>query len=142
MRFIVILLLFMVVAVSHAETYAVKNPVPKQTLTITRQEVSWIYGMKTRFWEDGTKITVYYLDRNSPIHKSFVTKVLGIPVEKFDTLLATYLNSGNAGSFRMAKSEQSVMSSVGLIDGSVGYVDEDTLAISGGGYVTKVKIVN
>ena len=57
MRFIVLLLLM--IGVAQAEPVAVKNPVPKQKYTITRQEVSWIYGMKTRFWEDGTKITVY-----------------------------------------------------------------------------------
>ena len=42
----------------------------------------------------------------------------------------------------MARNEESVMQAVGLIDGSVGYIDQDTLAISGGGYVAKVKIVD
>ena len=140
MKYLVAFLLL--IGMAHADPVAIKNPVPKQKLTITRQEVAWIYGMKTRFWEDGTKITVYYLDRSSPIHKAFVTKVLGIPVDKFDSLLSTYLNSGNAGSFRMARNEESVMQAVGLIDGSVGYIDQDTLAISGGGYVAKVKIVD
>ena len=137
-----LLTLILLTGIAQAEPYAIKNPVPKQTLTMTRQEVMWIYSMKTRFWEDGTKITVYYLDRESAVHKAFVTKVLGIPVDKFDSMLATYLNSGNAGSFRMAKNEQSVITSVSLIDGSVGYIDENTLAISGGGYVAKVKITN
>ena len=127
---------------AHADIYAVKNPVPKQKLTMTRQEVAWIYSMKTRFWDDGTKITVYYLDRDSNVHKEFVRKVLGITPEKFDTMLSTYLNSGNAGSFRMAKNEDAVISSVGLLDGSVGYIDAQTLAISGGGYVAKVKITD
>ena len=137
------LLAFMLmIGVAHADPVSIKNPVPKQTLTMTRQEVAWIYSMKTRFWDDGTKITVYYIDRSSKVHKEFVQKVLGITPEKFDTMLSTYLNSGNAGSFRMARNEDSVISSVGLLDGSVGYIDANTLAISGGGYVAKVKITD
>jgi hypothetical protein len=137
-----LLAFLLMIGMTYADPLPIKNPVPKQPLTMTRQEVLFIYSMKTRFWEDGTKITVYYLDRDSAIHKAFVRKVLGITPEKFDSMLDTYLNSGNAGSFRMARNEQSVMYSVGLIEGSVGYIDEDTLVISGGGYVAKVKITN
>jgi len=98
-----ILTLMLITGLAHADPLPIKNPVPKQTLTLTRQEVAFIYSMKTRFWEDGTKITVYYLDRSSPVHKAFVKKVLAITPEKFDAMLDTYLNSGNAGSFRMAR---------------------------------------
>ena len=137
-----IVLFFLMIGLSHADPVAIKNPVPKQTLTMTRQEVAWIYGMKTRFWDDGTKITVYYLDRDSKIHKEFVKQVLSISPERFDAMLSTYLNTGNAGSFRMTRNEDSVINAVAMMDGSVGYIDSKTLVISGGGYVAKVKITD
>ena len=134
-------LLLLVSTFAQAETYAVKNPVPSQG-TLTRQEVTWLYTMKTRFWTDGTKVTVYYLDRSSKVHKDFCKEVLNIRPEKFDSLLDLYLNSGNAGSFRMAKTQNDVLDKVSLLDGSIGYLDKDTLLINGGGHVAKIRITD
>ena len=124
-----------------AESAAVKNHYPVQG-TSTKQEVLYLYTMKTRFWEDGTKITVFYQDRSAKAHKEFCKQVLEINPEKFDTILATALNSGNASYFRMARNDNDVYSKVELIDGAIGYLDEDTLVLNKGGKdVVKIRIL-
>jgi hypothetical protein len=108
----------------------------------TKQEVIWMYTMKTRFWEDGTKITVFYLKPDSKIHKQFCNNVLGITPASFDSMVRTKLNMGNASYFRQAKSESDVYNKVELIPGSIGYVSENTMYVNGGGYVRKITIVD
>ncbi len=57
-------------------------------------------------------------------------------------MLDIYLNAGNAGSFRLAKSQSEVAYRVSLIEGSIGYFDENTLFINGGGHVAKITITD
>jgi len=124
-----------------AEPIAIKNPVPKINYTLTRAELIWMYTMKTRFWDDGTKITVFYLDRNSKIHKDFCLNVLKIKPEKFDMLLDTELNAGNVGSFRLVNKPSDVAYHVSIIDGAIGYYD-DTMYVNEGGYVKTLNIID
>ena len=127
---------------SSAEVVPAKNPEPIIKTSFTRQEVAWMYTMKTRFWEDGTKITVFYLNTDSKVHKEFCRDVLGINPDKFDVLVASSLNSGNASYFRLAKDQTDVYDKVSLLPGAIGYLDKETIVINGAGYVKTIKISN
>jgi hypothetical protein len=140
-----LLMFLLLVGSVQADEYsiiAIKNPIPHYSSAMSRVDVAWLYGMKTRFWDDGTKVTVFYLDRNSKVHKKFCKDVLGIDSARFDRMLQSNLNSGNAGSFRMANSQEDVIYRVSLIEGAIGYYDENTVIINGGGYVAKIRIID
>lgn len=121
--------------------HPIKNIEPSYN-NFTKQEVIWMYTMKTRFWEDGTKITVFYLKPDSKIHKQFCNNVLDISPAQFDSMVRTKLNMGNASYFRQAKNETDVFNKVALIPGAIGYVSDNTLYVNGGGYVRKISIVD
>jgi len=143
MKLILFTLLLMLSTSSIAEIVAIKNPVPEINYTLTRTEVVWMYTMKTRFWDDGTKITVFYLDRESKAHKEFCEKVLNIKPEKFNLLLDTKLNAGNAGSFRVVKKQNDVAYQVSLVDGAIGYYNNNTLFVNDGdGHVKTFTIID
>jgi hypothetical protein len=136
-----ILMFIMMFALSaQAEVKPVKNLEPVIYTSVTRQELTWMYTMKTRFWEDGSRITVFYMDTSSPAHAKFCKEVLDISPDRFDKMVNSYINSGNASYFRLAQTPQEVLRKVGLIEGAIGYLDSDTVAINNGGYVNVIKI--
>ena len=138
----IVLILMLMVSIANADILPVKNSDPKQYDSLTKQEVAWMYAMKTRFWEDGTRIIVYYQSRDSDTHKRFCKIVLGIDPSRFDTMLDSYLNTGNASYFRQAKNEQDVYNKVSLVPGAIGYLDDKTMLINGGYDVRKIIIAD
>lgn len=138
-----VLILFLLCTSALSQTTPIKNIEPHQLTSITRQEVYWIYTLKTRFWYDGTKIIVYYMDFDSPIHVAFCRDVLGTSVYQFKNSIDTYVNVGVASYFRKVSSEQEMYEKVSKTNGAVGYLSETTLLINDGGRnVRKINIVN
>lgn len=125
--FLFALLLFCNSAISQVAP--IKNIQP-YTYSISKHEVYWIYTLKTRFWPDGTKITVFYLDFNSPTHIAFCKNVLNVNPINFQNSVDTYINAGNAAYFRKANSEYEVYKQVSRINGAVGYVSDKILLIN------------
>jgi len=133
------LLLFCSHVFASDDVIPIKNSEPGQ-YSLTRQEATWMFTMKTRFWNDGTRITVFYLDPTSRIHRKFCSEILGIHPDKFDQLVAAHINSGNASYFKLAQNKAEVYYKVGLLPGAIGYVDSDTIIIHGRGYVSELKV--
>jgi hypothetical protein len=118
----------------------VKNAIPAAYGKISKQEVFWMYTMKTRFWDDGTRVTVYYQDFNSHDHKEFCTEVLGVTTERFATNVSTYINRGNAAFFIQANSSRDIYYGVSKTEGAIGYLTKDFVLVNKHGTVKKFKI--
>lgn len=121
---------------------AIKNEEPVKYGKITKQEVFWMYTMKTRFWEDGTKVTVIYQDFSSTVHDDFCTSVLGVTTDRFERVVNTYINKGNAGYFIKASNENDVAFRVGKTMGTIGYLSSDFVLVNRGGQIEKLRIVD
>lgn len=142
MKLLKFLLYLVFIQTSNADTIVIKNEIPDVNYELTRTEILWMFTMKTRFWYDGTKITVFYLDRTSTAHKNFCKNILRISPEKFDNILNSKLNEGNAGSFRLVRNQDDLLYKVSLIDGSIGYYDDSLIFINEGDYVKKINIID
>lgn len=118
---------------AYPQSAAIKNFDPQGHATISRQEVYWIYTLRTRFWPDGTKITVYYQDFDSPAHIAFCRIVLNTTPYQFQNSVNAYINAGNSAYFRQAHSEQDILNKVSKTSGSVGYISDTVLLINDGG---------
>ena len=137
---IISLLLFSLQTLSSDEgVIPIKNMIPSNH-NFTKQEVVWMYTMKTKFWDDGTRITVFYFDNNSSLHRRFCSNILSMSPGDFDNIVASKINTGSANSYRKVRSEEEMYSRVELIPGAIGYVSENTLIINGGRYVKKITI--
>lgn len=142
MKKIITAILFALSLSCHGMTVEpIKNLNPKIT-SISRTEVLWIYTMRTRFWDDGRKITVFYLDNTSVTHKIFVTEVLKTTPIQFQTAINAYVNVGNSAYFRQVSSEFEMLKQLELTPGSVGYISKDILLINGGSDVKKIQITD
>ena len=138
----ILFILFLVYSVIAWSAEPIKNIEPNIT-SIPRIEVYWIYTMKTRFWSDGSKITVFYSGFDNPTHVSFVKQTLGISPQQFQSAITTYVNSGNASYFRIVRSDYEMVRQVAITPGSVGYVSSKTLLINGGyNDIKKIDIID
>ena len=127
----ILLVLLLISSFAFADAIPIKNPDPTHA-SMTRQEVFWIYTLRTRFWNNGTKITVFYLDFSNPTHERFVRNVLNSTTQQFQHSVNTYVNVGNAGYFRKVSSESEMLKQVSRIPGSVGYISDTTILINSG----------
>lgn len=125
------------------DVVAIKNVSPEITHSISRVQVYWIYTMRTRFWENGQKITVFYQDFSSDVHETFVRTVLGTNPSAFEQSVNVYRNNGNAGYFRKVDSSSTMEREVSKTAGGVGYLSNDVLIVNkGNGNVEKFIITN
>jgi len=121
------------------EVVPIKNVVP-QAEELTKQEVIWMYTLRTRFWNDGTRVVVYYLDPNSALHRAFCNTVLGINTDRFEQLVSSYINDGNASYFRRVNTVEDVLYYVSVVPGAIGYIDSMTVVTNNRGTIDEIKI--
>lgn len=135
------LFLFLVMNVANADVMPIKNVNP-QTYYISRQELTWMYTLKTRFWQDGTRITVYYIDPTSALHRQFCSDVLGISVTQFNQMVSSRINTGTASHYKLTRNITDMHFRVSAQPGAIGYVDKDSVIINRDGYVHEIEIIN
>ena len=136
---ILIFLLFCIIFPSHAEVIPIKNITP-HSYNVSKQEVVWMYTMRKRFWDNGSRITVFYQDLSSQTHREFCRSILGMNPDKFDQLILSYINTGNAAYFRLAQNSKDVKLNVEHTPGSIGYIENGTILINERGQVNEIKI--
>jgi ABC-type phosphate transport system substrate-binding protein len=110
--------------------------------TISRQEARWIYTLKTRYWYDGHKITIYHLPFDNPIHISFVKEVLEMQPSQYLKQVQININAGNAGNIKEVKSVEAMFDQVSKRDGAIGYISKDFLIVNGIDNVNIIKIID
>ena len=132
------LLIFSFKSNATVDVFPIKNKQPLD-YTLSKQEVLWMYTMKTRFWKDGTKVTVFYLANDTALHKKFCQQVLNMDTAKFDQLVSSYINVGSASYYRLAQTPSDVFYKVALTPGAIGYVDEATVIFNGKGQLYELK---
>lgn len=125
-----------------AEPLSIKNIDPQVKHSISRQEVYWMYTMRTRFWENGQKVTVYYQDFDSAAHKDFVINVLNAKPSSFAKSVEIYVNTGNAGYFRKSSNEAELKKEIAKVPGAIGYLDSKYMITNRDDNVEKLLISN
>jgi hypothetical protein len=140
MKWIVLTLLLFVLPVQAGNT-PVANIAPDQ-ITITRQDVAWLYTMRTRYWSDGARVMVFNLQHSHPSHRVFVRDVLGMSPVIYQQTLERQINAGNASQFRTVRNEDEMLTRLATTYGAIGYVSADTLLIHTPGGLRALRIVD
>lgn len=121
---------------------AIKNSIPRDYGKISKLEVLWMYTMKTRFWPDGQKITVFYMPFGSKTHRDFCVETLGMTTSRFEKNVQTYVNTGNAAYFIQLDHDNQMLSKVNSTVGSIGYISSNTLIVNRGDHVQILSIAD
>lgn len=140
-RLLVIFMVTFCLSVYGNEPVAIKN-LSLQVSTVTKQEAFWIYSLKIKYWEDGSRIKVFLLPFSNPTHQQFVRNTLGVNPIAFQQTVESSNNKGT-GAYRAVDSEYEMHRLVSLSPNSVGYVSDRVLLInSGDNNVRKINIVD
>lgn len=123
-----LLLLLVLCTSADADLSSIANITANQK-TIQRIYVIWIYTLKVRYWEDGTKIEVFNLPHDSSVHKNFVRNILYISPISLQQALDRTVNIGD-GFYHIVHHERDMLRRVGNTTGAVGYVSDRSLIVN------------
>lgn len=135
-------MLFSNTSIANPTDFATVANIDFDNKTITRHEARLLFTLKTRYWEDGTKVTVVHLPFNHRDHKEFVRMVLNMPPTHYTKFVEVQVNSGHSSSFVEAHTSAEMLSLVQNKRGAIGYVSRDYLLINGVGHVDVIKIID
>jgi hypothetical protein len=131
MRFL-LLLLFMALPVMASAEQAVAN-IGQDQITVPRATVVLMYSMRVRYWEDGTRVSVFNLPHSHSAHKIFVRNVLGMSPITYQQQVNRQINAGVGGNYHIVENLDAMLRRVSATYGAVGYVSNDYLLINQGG---------
>ncbi len=110
--------------------------------TISRQEVRLIFTLKTKYWTDGTKISVVHFPLDSAEHRSFVRNVLDMRLSTYSRFMEAQKNSGYNTTVVGVTTASAMLDTIENKTGAIGYISKDYLVVNGVGHVDILKIVD
>ena len=89
---------------------------------LTLDEVRSVFTLKKSHWDNGLKIKVFILPKDSVITKAFAYKVLRMPPAMYFDILEANYASGKTNIPTSLDSEYSLVIKASITPGSIGYV--------------------
>ena len=117
-----VMLLAMYCSVATASEVVVNKNA--QVVALPSEEVRAIFTLKRSHWDNGLKIKLFLLPRNSVITKQFTYQVLKMPPNMYFDILESNYNSGKTNIPVVLETECSMLLNLSINPGSIGYVFE------------------
>lgn len=105
----------------------VVNATANPPLSLSRNVLGAIFGMRLRKWSDGVPIKVYVLPDDDPTHIAFSKSVLKVFPYQLRSAWDRLVFSGTGEEPIMLKSEQQMRSVVGSTPGAIGYLSRSMI---------------
>lgn len=83
--------------------------------------------MNKQYWPDGSKITVYVLPSDSPLHKSFCREKLQMFPYQLERLWNQSTYSGQGDPPVVVETQEALIQAVSNTPGAIGYAYKDAL---------------
>lgn len=116
-----------------ASEYSIKGRVIPVINSVTEQEnisrnnLSAIFKMKLRYWQDGSPITVFVLEDDDPAHKSFCKQILNVFPHQMRRSWNKLVFSGTGQAPILVDNEDDMIERVSSTPGAVGYISNQDL---------------
>ncbi|MGR9052010.1 MAG: hypothetical protein ACU84J_05125 [Gammaproteobacteria bacterium] len=95
--------------------------------SISRNGLSAIFKMRLRHWKDGSPVTVFVLDDDDPLHKSFCKKILNVFPHQMRRSWNKLVFSGTGQAPNVVGSKDEMIEKLTTIPGAVGYLNSRDL---------------
>ncbi len=144
MKRLLLLLLttFLLCGAAKADTTAIINSAV-ETGRITRADVRALFLMKERRFDDGQRVVIFQLPRESRLHRQFVREVLEMTPEQYARAWDKIVNAGLSTYIRSVTSSEQMFTAVARTASGLGYVDSSTLMLNNGANDVKIlKIID
>lgn len=106
---------------SEIEVY-VNSSVPVKQYTLT--DVRAIFAMRKTHWPDGTRIQVFVLPDNDPLHRQFIKSRLNMFPHQFRRIWDRLIFSGTGHAPSQIESIEEMLNKISTIPGAIGYLNE------------------
>ena len=93
-----------------------------QVAALPSEEVRAIFTLRRSHWDNGLKIKLFLLPRNSVITKQFTYQVLKMPPNMYFDILESNYNLGKTNIPVVLDTEHSMLLNLSINPGSIGYV--------------------
>lgn len=98
-----------------------------KTDKIALRELRSIYAMKSRRWADGSEITVFVLNSESPVHREFSKKRLNVFPNQLESIWYRHVYTATGQAPIRLKSIDEMIQKVAETPGSIGYLDNNNI---------------
>lgn len=96
--------------------------------SLSPAEARAIFSARQQYWDDGTKIHVFVLQTDSPLHQQFCRQMLQMFPYQLERIWNQITYSGQGDPPHIMQSEQALLEAVRQTPGAVGYVQRQTLS--------------
>lgn len=110
-------------AFSQEHTKVIHNHASEE-LTLTRADILQIFTGSRQYWPDGSKITLFMLDSDSPLHQQFSREHLRMFPYQLDRVWNQMTYSGQGEPPRKMDDEMELINAVMTTPGAIGYATE------------------
>lgn len=111
-------------------------------MKLTRKELRALYLMRTRYSDNGLRLTLFQFPNESDIHIRFIKEVLDLTASEYEREMSKVTNSGSStNNTIIAKSKIEMIRMVSSTYNSIGYLDSLTFLINFGDFDVKKILV-
>lgn len=109
-------------ALAETQTYVLVNNSDIEVLK--RFDLTNLFSMRTRVWQNGTPVQVFVLAKRSNVHQQFVMQNLGMMPFQLDRYWQRLVFSGMAKAPKEVRSVSEMIRNVLKTPGAIGYIDD------------------
>jgi len=110
------------VSAKASSEYVIANP-ENNNKTLTLNQVRAIFSLRATKWPDGSKITVFVLHDQEPVHRSFLKNTLKMLPHQLRRQWDRYIYSGIGQGPVVVNSVEEMIYNVTKLPGAIGYVE-------------------
>ena len=107
---------------SSAIDIFVNSSVPEQQYSIS--DIRAIFAMKKSYWSDGTRVQVFVLPDNDPLHRNFTKFRLNMFPHQFRRIWDRLIFSGTGRAPHEIKSMEEMLEKISNTPGAIGYLNK------------------
>lgn len=93
--------------------------------TLTRNQARLYFTQRLKLWPEGTRVKVFVLPDDNPLHRSFCKKVLGLYPYQLRRVWDRMVFSGTGQAPTTVSTEARIIEGVASTPGAIGYAPED-----------------
>ncbi|NRB40248.1 MAG: hypothetical protein HRU20_17575 [Pseudomonadales bacterium] len=98
-----------------------------QQQTVLRRSILAMYSLRLQTWPDGSALTVYVLDYDTPLHRNFCREILGILPFHLRRNWDRLIFSGKTQGPIVVPDAQEMKRQVSRTPGAIGYINKEQL---------------
>lgn len=100
-----------------------------QVVVMSVEDIRSLFTLKRSHWDNGVRVKLFILPKNSVITKKFAYEILKMPTNMYFDIIESNYSSGKSNIPTILENEYSMLLNLSLNPGGVGYIYEADILI-------------